>query len=69
MTPRSRCSGGGVIGGGWAARFMLSGHDVRLYDPNPQAVAGVEQMLANARRADRRLSLVPPLPEGTLTIV
>ena len=43
--------GGGVIGGGWAARFMLRGHDVRLYDPNPEAIAGVEQMLANARRA------------------
>ena len=27
--------GGGVIGGGWAARFLLNGVDVRLYDPAP----------------------------------
>ena len=27
--------GGGVIGGGWAARFLLMGHEVRLYDPAP----------------------------------
>ena len=61
--------GGGVIGGGWAARFMLNGSDVTMYDPNPDARAGVEVMLENARRADRRLSMVPPVPEGTLTIV
>ena len=29
--------GGGVIGGGWAARFLLHGIDVRLYDPEPDA--------------------------------
>ena len=29
--------GGGVIGGGWAARFALNGVDVRLYDPAPEA--------------------------------
>ncbi len=61
--------GGGVIGGGWAARFMLNGSDVTMFDPNPHARDGVEAMLANARRADRRLSMAPPAPEGTLTIV
>ncbi len=61
--------GGGVIGGGWAARLMLSGWDVAMYDPNPAARAGVEVMLENARRADRRLSMAPPVPEGTLTMV
>ena len=25
--------GGGVIGGGWAARLVLAGVDVRLFDP------------------------------------
>ena len=28
--------GGGVIGGGWAARFVLNGVDVDLYDPDPE---------------------------------
>ncbi|WP_407193159.1 3-hydroxyacyl-CoA dehydrogenase NAD-binding domain-containing protein [Bradyrhizobium sp. STM 3566] len=27
--------GGGTIGGGWAARFVLNGVDVRVYDPAP----------------------------------
>ena len=27
--------GGGVIGGGWAARFLLNGHDVAIFDPDP----------------------------------
>jgi carnitine 3-dehydrogenase len=26
-----------VIGGGWAARFVLNGVDVQLYDPDPDA--------------------------------
>ena len=43
--------GGGVIGGGWAARFLLNGVDVRLYDPDPDAERDVGEMLANARRA------------------
>ncbi len=29
--------GAGVIGGGWAARFLLAGVDVRLFDPVPGA--------------------------------
>ena len=29
--------GGGVIGGGWAARFLLNGLDVYVYDPDPNA--------------------------------
>jgi carnitine 3-dehydrogenase len=61
--------GGGVIGGGWAARFLLNGVDVRLFDPDPGAPAAVEQLLANARRAYRRLTAAPLPPEGTLTFV
>ena len=30
--------GGGVIGGGWAARLMLNGIDVKVFDPS--AIAG-----------------------------
>jgi carnitine 3-dehydrogenase len=60
--------GGGVIGGGWAARFLLRGSDVTLYDPDPDAGAAVEVMLQNARRAAARLSLAPAGREGELTI-
>jgi carnitine 3-dehydrogenase len=61
--------GGGVIGGGWAARFVLNGVDVRLYDPAPDAEQAVGEMLDNARRAMRRLTLAPLPAEGTLTLV
>jgi carnitine 3-dehydrogenase len=59
--------GGGVIGGGWAARFLLNGIDVRLYDPDPAAPERIEEMLGNARRAYSRVTLLPLPPEGTLT--
>jgi carnitine 3-dehydrogenase / betainyl-CoA thioesterase len=61
--------GGGVIGGGWAARFALNGVDVRLYDPDPRAGEVVEEMLANARRAYARLTHVPLPPEGGVALV
>ena len=61
--------GCGVIGGGWAARFVLGGHDVRLYDPAPEAEQVIGEMLDNARRAYRRLTLAPLPPEGRLTVV
>lgn len=43
--------GGGVIGGGWAARFLLHGWNVNLYDPDPESDRKVEEVLANARRS------------------
>lgn len=43
--------GGGVIGGGWAARFLLNGHDVAVYDPAPNSADAVHHVLANARIA------------------
>src|SRR3954452_16366500 len=61
--------GGGVIGGGWAARFVLNGIDVRLYDPAPDAQRAVGEVLDNARRAMRRMTLAPLPAEGTLTLV
>ena len=59
--------GGGVIGGGWAARFLLNGWDVAVADPDPQAERKITAVLDNARRAlpalyDRALP-----PEGRLT--
>lgn len=61
--------GGGVIGGGWAARFVLHGVDVRVYDPDPNTERKVRGMLDNARRAWRRLTLMPLPAEGTMTVV
>ena len=58
--------GGGVIGRGWAARFVLNGADVRVFDPDPDAPHRLTEVLENARRAQRRLTLAPLPPEGTL---
>jgi carnitine 3-dehydrogenase len=60
--------GGGVIGGGWAARFLLHGVDVRLYDPDPEAERKVTEVLENARRAWRKLTLMALPIEGRLTL-
>lgn len=61
--------GAGLIGSGWAARFLLAGVDVRLFDPAPTATEGVEDAVRAARRAWRRLTLAPLPPEGALTVV
>ncbi|HEY6399540.1 MAG TPA: carnitine 3-dehydrogenase [Solirubrobacteraceae bacterium] len=60
--------GGGVIGGGWAARLLMAGVDVRLYDPADDAEQGVIETLERARRAWRRLTIAPLPPEGRLTV-
>ncbi|MFA5539827.1 MAG: 3-hydroxyacyl-CoA dehydrogenase NAD-binding domain-containing protein, partial [Gemmobacter sp.] len=59
--------GGGVIGGGWAARFLLNGRDVAVFDPDPQAERKLAEVLANARAALPSLSDVPMPQEGRLT--
>jgi carnitine 3-dehydrogenase len=59
--------GGGVIGGGWAARFLLNGWDVAVFDPDPEAGRKIGEVLANARLALPALSDVPMPPEGKLT--
>jgi len=61
--------GAGLIGSGWAARFLLAGIDVRLFDPAPAAAEGVEDAVRAARRAWRQLTLAPLPTEGTLTVV
>jgi carnitine 3-dehydrogenase len=61
--------GGGVIGGGWAARFLLHGVDVRMFDPDPDAERRVGEVVENARRAWGRLTLTPLPAEGILTMV
>ncbi|MGB1236041.1 MAG: carnitine 3-dehydrogenase [Planktomarina sp.] len=59
--------GGGVIGGGWAARFLLNGWDVRVHDPDPEAERKVGEVLANARRSYPGLFDRGVPKEGTLT--
>jgi carnitine 3-dehydrogenase len=61
--------GGGVIGGGWAARCLLNGLDVVLFDPDPDAARKLEEMLQNARRAYRKLTSLAHGKEGRLKIV
>ncbi|WP_299850208.1 carnitine 3-dehydrogenase [uncultured Roseovarius sp.] len=51
MTNTAAIIGGGVIGGGWAARFLLNGWNVRVFDPDPEAKRKIGEVLANARHA------------------
>jgi carnitine 3-dehydrogenase len=67
MTRTAAIIGGGVIGGGWAARFLLNGWDVRIFDPDPQAERKVAEVLENARASLPALSDVPMPAEGRLT--
>ena len=52
---RAACVGGGVIGSGWAARFVLNGIDVSIYDPDPGTERKAAEVLDNAERAFARL--------------
>ncbi len=51
MGRKAAIIGGGVIGGGWAARFLLNGWDVAVFDPDPEAERKISEVLANARRS------------------
>ena len=42
--------GGGVIGAGWLARFLINGWDVRVFDTDPDAERKIDEVLSNARR-------------------
>ena len=60
MTKKIAIIGGGVIGGGWLARFLLNGHDIKLFDPDPESERKINEVLVNARHA------LPMLYEGAL---
>ena len=75
MIRRAAMVGGGVIGAGWAARLLLNGIDVAVYDPDPQAQRKLDAVLTQARSAwnrlypnllpaEGRLSLAPTLAEA-----
>ncbi|VDC27303.1 carnitine 3-dehydrogenase [Pseudogemmobacter humi] len=67
MARKAAIIGGGVIGGGWAARFLLNGWDVAVFDPDPEAERKISAVLSNARLALPALSDVPMPPEGRLS--
>jgi len=67
MTQKAAIIGGGVIGGGWAARFLLNGWDVAVFDPDPEAPRKLGEVLANARAALPALSDGPMPAEGRLS--
>ncbi|MEO0763363.1 MAG: 3-hydroxyacyl-CoA dehydrogenase NAD-binding domain-containing protein, partial [Pseudomonadota bacterium] len=67
MTRKAAILGGGVIGGGWAARFLLMGWDVAVFDPDPQAERKIEAVLANARAALPQLYDAALPAEGRLS--
>ena len=60
--------GGGVIGAGWAARFLLNGYDVAIYDRDPAVVRKLDEILANARRAQAKLMPGIAVPEDRLRV-
>ncbi|SHJ85971.1 carnitine 3-dehydrogenase [Aureimonas altamirensis DSM 21988] len=63
---RAACVGGGVIGGGWVARFLLAGIDVDVFDPHPDAQRIVGEVVSNAERAYAMLTYAPLPPRGRL---
>lgn len=66
MTKIAAIIGGGVIGGGWAARFLLMGWHVQVFDPDPDAKRKIGEVLDNARRSLPGLSDVMLPVEGQL---
>lgn len=59
--------GGGVIGGAWAARFVLNGLDCAVFDPHPETERIVGEVMANAERAFAMVTDAPKPTPGRLT--
>ncbi len=66
MSSKAAIIGGGLIGGGWAARFLLNGWDVAIFDPGHDVERQVGEVLANARHALPSLGDVAMPEEGGL---
>ena len=67
MNQTAAIIGGGVIGGGWAARFLLNGWNVQVFDPDPEAERKIGEVLDNARRSLPGLNDAPMPVEGRLS--
>jgi carnitine 3-dehydrogenase len=63
---QSAIIGGGVIGAGWAARFLLMGWDVKIFDMDPEAHRKINEVLENARRSLPGLYNVKLPDEGSI---
>ncbi len=61
--------GGGVIGSAWAARLLINGIDVNLYDPAQGVERRIHDVLDNALRAYRTMTLAPVDVRGRLSLV
>nr|MBC8408554.1 carnitine 3-dehydrogenase [Paracoccaceae bacterium] len=59
--------GGGVIGAGWASRFLLMGWNVNIFDRDPDVNRKVNEILGNARRSLPGLYEEKLPEEGVLT--
>jgi carnitine 3-dehydrogenase len=69
MTKVAAIIGGGVIGGGWAARFALMGWEVRVLDPDPEAERKIGEVMGNAARVLPMLYEAPMPMRGAITYV
>ena len=58
--------GAGVIGAGWAARFLLNGYQVNVFDPSPECERIVNETVERARKHVTTLQGASP-PEGLLS--
>ncbi|MGC1495870.1 MAG: carnitine 3-dehydrogenase [Sulfitobacter sp.] len=67
MSNTAAIIGGGVIGGGWAARFALNGWNVRVFDPDPEAERKIAEVMSNARRSLPGLTDVALPSEGQIS--
>lgn len=56
--------GGGVIGAGWIARFVVNGIDVVVYDSAPDIDKKIAVVLDNAQRAYAKLTMAPKASIG-----
>lgn len=59
--------GGGVIGGGWAARLIENGIDVAVFDPAADAKEKFDAVLINAERAYSKLTNAPRPAKGSIS--
>ena len=58
--------GAGVIGAGWASRFLANGLDVTATDPHPEAEARLRASIDNAWPSLMRIGLAPGADRGRL---
>ncbi|MBK1695766.1 carnitine 3-dehydrogenase [Rhodovibrio salinarum] len=59
--------GAGVIGAGWAARYLWNGIDVAIYDPGPETERRCREVLEAADRSLQYLYGRPPHQRGNVS--